>query len=167
MPLTPCTVTLAVAGALPPDVLPLVVVPLPPPQLILDTRRHRSTTPSAALHVIRLRRMSSGREFLRRRTSPNNTAKLNARIAGKGPKSPNFGRLRKVELLAWVVTVSVVVPLPVTEAGLIAHVVPERVEGTLHVKFTAPAKPLIGVSLRVAVPELPALSVRVPGETES
>jgi len=59
------------------------------------------------------------------------------------------------------------VPPPVTEAGLIAHVVPERVEGTLQVKFTAPVKPLIGVNLTLAVPELPALSVKVPGEMAS
>lgn len=60
-----------------------------------------------------------------------------------------------------VLTVIVEVPEPpATEAGLIEHVGTRVTVGaTLHVKFTAPAKPLVGEMVIVEVADPPAETV--------
>src|SRR5215472_8040771 len=70
----------------------------------------------------------------------------------------------------WDVSVSVALTgLPsragVTEAGLMAHVIPrgsEEADG--HARATVPVKPRLGVTVRVAVPFCPAVTFNVGGE---
>lgn len=58
-------------------------------------------------------------------------------------------------------TVKVAVPLPATLVGLMEQVVEPRVDETTQVSATFPVNPLEGVTVRVSVPELPLVSVRL------
>lgn len=61
-------------------------------------------------------------------------------------------------------TVSVALPEVVTEDGDIEHVDSAIAAGTVQVKFTAPVNPLVGVKVRVEVPDCPGLEIlMVPG----
>jgi hypothetical protein len=68
--------------------------------------------------------------------------------------------------LAPAVTVSVVLPDPVTVPG-IEQVVSVSVLATVQVNVTAPVKLFTGLTVIVEVPELLGVSVRVLGETLS
>jgi hypothetical protein len=54
---------------------------------------------------------------------------------------------------AVVVTVSVVVPLVVTEAGLSEQLASFIVAGTVQVMLAVPMNPLVGLTVRVVVPD--------------
>jgi len=78
------------------------------------------------------------------------TSKPNSRT-GQRPKGPNLNLPGTLALLE-AVTVSVAVPLLVTDVGLIEHVVPVKVEPTLHVNATEPVKLLSAATFMLAVP---------------
>ena len=56
-----------------------------------------------------------------------------------------------------VVTVSIVVPLLVTKAGFNEQLASLIASGTVHLRLTTSVNPLVGLTVRVVVPDWPGL----------
>jgi hypothetical protein len=76
-------------------------------------------------------------------------------IMARQPPMNQSGPLKKPVAVcgAVVVTVSVVVPVVTSEAGLSEQLASFIVAGTAHAKLTAPVNPLVGLRVRVVVPD--------------
>ena len=165
LPPAACTVTAPVCGA--DEVLAILGLLLAaglPPQLILTATMQNNTKASRTLYCVRLAFPKKNRELSRRRPGmPSSNPQANRRkpASNRRPKPVNLPGSRRRALWAAAVTVRVIEPLALSDAGLTEHVVPGSVEATLHVKFTVFLKPLIAVRSTVAAPEAPELSVKL------
>src|ERR1700674_1863778 len=135
----------------PPPPLPLGLDPPVLPQPMAIASRHTSANPATTLHFRPLMRPDSRGSLVAPRRS--NIAATTITVQGHSSntvKSPGA-------------------PTLVLATGVTAQVTPDKLDGTgtEHEKVGVPAKPLTGVTVTLAVPQVPCVTVRACVESDN
>ena len=155
LPLVPVTVMVPVSEGVSGDE-PLFELLLPP-QLTAAPNKHASPRARKWRSSAHLGAETPCRRFChrRRKTERRKLAADASEIMSHQPGVVDIPRGFRPALLTGAVIVRVDVPLAATEAALTEQVVLPRLEATVQVKLTVPAKPFAAVTVTVDEPLLP------------